>query len=214
MKKLELPEDFELYLERLKSGEEYEDFYQSKKNINKKNKLLEGSNCVPSIVAWNFDKHPSIEKFRKDNPSVLNLDAKITNTAALKYYIDNSPHWQNLGVLEVEKYCFSPSEKKEYRERRESLSRSSDSKKEEFVDRCKSLSPISMLSRCSSPINFYQDLEHARKEIAEEGISKLKISKVSPIKYKSSPILKELTKDRAARVIQKHYRARKKLIKS
>lgn len=139
-----LPDSYISYFMALRDQEEFTDFC-----INDKRKTPTHPHYYPSLVAWRYDLQPSIDKFRENFTSCLELPAKISTTGGLFSYMQmRNDVWLNLGTLDKNtlpnKNSFTETEKKLHRARSSDLS--------EYVEACRTnIIRERTLSSTSSP---------------------------------------------------------------
>lgn len=150
-----LPDSYIEYSFALRDPEEYSFFLDDKREP------LMHPNYHPCLVAWRFDKEPSIDEFISKFDSCLNLPAKITFTDALYAYMNkHKNHWSFVGSVEREllQSNFSENEKLEHREkimRLESLVEEN----RQVISFERRLSSPRLSSRSTSPYGLFSPLQ-------------------------------------------------------
>jgi hypothetical protein len=116
-----LPDSYIDYVNALRSKfDEFPDFVIN----DKRDVTFTHQNYHPCLVAWDFSKEPSIDKFIDEFDSCLNLPAKFCFTDSLFAFMNTHPqHWIYLGKLDYNSLpsSFSTEEKVQHRNRMSSL---------------------------------------------------------------------------------------------
>lgn len=116
-----LPDSYVEYANALRSKfDEFPDFVIN----DKRDVTFTHQNYHPSLVAWDYDKEPCIDKFIEQFDSCLDLPAKFCFTDGLFAFMNTHPqHWINLGKLECKSLPteFCEKEKQQHRERLSNL---------------------------------------------------------------------------------------------
>jgi len=112
-----LPDSYVEYSMALRDKEEITDFC-----FNDKRDTPTHPHYHPSLIAWRFDKEPSIDEFIDKFDSCINLPAKLCFTDAIFAWMQQNPrHWSNIGFVKNKELSFSPEAKGLYRKRKSDL---------------------------------------------------------------------------------------------
>ncbi len=113
IEKYNLPESYEQYAIALRENEEFSNFCIK----GKRSSMMPHPHYHPSLIAWNYDKEPSIDNFINNFDSCVNLPAKLCYTDGLFGFMQKKPHhWVNMGRLQNDSLplIFSVEEKQQH----------------------------------------------------------------------------------------------------